>query len=134
MLLNLGRLTEKEIIRLLIELHQQVILSGGVSHRTWFRSLLSRRQHSLLRIFKLPNTKENLLATVTYPCSQTVDSLFEEALCRQPSGFSQHKEPSKNKGASMHLIPETTGSLMDLQVGFVYESLMMLAAVHQKSR
>lgn len=130
----MGRLTEKEIIRPLIELHQQVILSGGVSHRTWFRSLLSRRQHSLLRIFKLPNTKENLLATVTYPCSQTGDSLFEDALCRQPAGFFQYKEQSKNKDSLKIITIAATGSLMDIQVDFVYGSLMKLVALQVKNR
>jgi len=130
----LARLTEKEIIRLLIELHQQVIRSGGVSHRTWFRSLLSRRQHSLLRIFKLPNSKENLLATVTYPCSQTVNSLFEEALCKQPSGFFQYREPSKNKESSMNKTITVAGGLMDLQVEFVYNSLMKLVALQSKNK
>jgi hypothetical protein len=130
----MGRLTEKEVIRLLIELHQQVILSGGVSHRTWFRSLLSRRQHSLLRIFKLPNTKENLNATISYPCSQTGNSLFEDALCRQPSGFFVHSESSKTKVSVMNITPAKAGSLIDLQVEFVHDSLMKLAAFHQKSR
>lgn len=128
------RLTEKEIIRLLIELHQQVILSGGVSHRTWFHSLLSRRQHSLLRIFKLPNTKENLLATISYPCSQTGDSLFEDALCRQPSGFFVHREPSKTKVSLMHITPAKAGGLIELQVEIVHNSLKKLAELQEKSQ
>jgi hypothetical protein len=129
----MGRLTEKEIICRLIELHQQVILSGGVSHRTWFRSLLSRRQHSLLAIFKLPATKENLLTTVTYPCSQTVNSVFEEALCKHPSGYFQHRESSKNKESSKNITIKATGSLSDIQVEFVYDSLMMLVKQYKKS-
>ena len=130
----MGKLTEKEIIRTVIEMHQQVILSGGVSHRTWFLSLLSRRQHSLLRIFKLPATKENLLTTITYPCSQTIDSLFDEALCRQAAGFFQYKEQSKNIGLSKNINKADDGSLIDIQVGFVYESLLKLAAMQQKTR
>ena len=130
----MGRLTEKEVIRLLIELHQQVILSGGVSHRTWYRSLLSRRQHSLLRIFKLPNTEENLRATVNYPCSQTGDSLFEEALCKHPDGFYLNREQSANQGSSMNITIVKAGGLSDLQVQIVYDNLMKLAAMQQKTR
>lgn len=130
----MGRLTEKEVIRLLIELHQQVILSGGVSHRTWFRSLLSRRQHSLLRIFKLPNTAENLLATVTYPCSQTGDSLFEEALCKHPDGFYRNRESYENIRFLKNIAEADKGSLIEIQVDCVYENLMKLAAMQQKTR
>jgi len=83
-------------------------------------------------MYKLPATKENLLATITYPCSDTVDSLFDEALCKHPDGFFQNRELSKNKGLLKN-ITIAAGGLMDLQVTYVYKSLIKLAKEYKRS-
>jgi hypothetical protein len=130
---QMGKLSDKDVIRLVIEQHQRLVLSGGVSHRTAFSLHLVRRQHYLLSMYKLPATKENLLATVTYPCSHTVDSLFDEALCKHPDGFFQHREPSKNKGLLKN-ITTAAGGLMDFQVDFIDSNLMKQAELQKNSQ
>jgi len=130
---KMKKLTEKEVIHFIIEMHQKVTLSGGVSCVGWFHSALLRRQHSLLRMFKLPITVENLKTTVTYPFSLTTDSLLNEAWCRLPNGFEKFPEPPDRR-ETFKITRVADACLMEIQSEYVYGRLMKLAALHEKNR
>jgi hypothetical protein len=126
-------LTTRDIIRMIIEQHQNVINSGGISNRSSLYCTLIRRQRLLLQKFQLPFTQENLLATVSYPLCQPVSSILAAALCDNPDGYVHQTEFSRIFGVSGTLIKLGEGLLMDSQVEYVYGNLKRLAKQFKNS-
>ncbi len=118
----MGSLIEQEI-SIVLKMHRRVILSGGVCPRSYLIRSFIRHQLLVLEMLKLPATTENIRCTVTYPVFNQSNSLFCEALCRQPDGFVMSREPYGNKGLPNEL---TKASLMEVQVEFVYNRLKKL--------
>ncbi len=119
-------LSKRDIIRMIIEQHQIVINAGGISYRSSPYCTLVRRQRLLLLKFQLPATNENLIATVAYPLCPPTSSILASALCGTPEGYVHFTELSIGISASKGVIRLGKGELLELQVEYVYDSLMKL--------
>ena len=129
----MATLDKKHIIKFVIEVHQRVINTGGITTQSWLFQLFVRRQHLVLKLFNLPATKENLLTTVTYPCSFPADSLLGAAFCRLPNGFVLQSKAEERSEIIRAVSTVGTDRLIVLQTEYVYINLTKLAKEYKKS-
>jgi hypothetical protein len=128
----MGKRIEHENIRIVLGLHQRVIFSCGISARSSLYCQLARRQKLLLSMFKLPATDETIRATITYPLTPPTSSLLCDALCRHPNGFMQYSEASQREELLVIMIMVEESSFFELQVDYIYDSLMRLVEQYKK--
>ncbi|MEI7847697.1 MAG: hypothetical protein WCK35_17980 [Chloroflexota bacterium] len=129
----MANLDKKHIIKFVIEVHQRVINTGGITTQSWLYQLFVRRQHLVLKLFNLPPTNENLLTTVNYPCSFPADSLLGAAFCRFPNGFVLQSRAEERSEIIRSMATVGTERLIVLQIEYVYNNLTKLAKHYKKS-
>ena len=126
-------LTKRDIIRIIISQHQSIMNAGGITYRSSQYCTLVRRQRLLLLKFQLPATTENLVATVSYPLCQPISSILAAALCDNPDGYVHFTELARGANVYRHIIKLGEDKLLELQVEFVYSSLMKLVKQFKNS-
>jgi hypothetical protein len=111
---------------MIIEQHQSVIHSGGITYRSSLYCTLVRRQRLLLLKFQLPATNENLIATVAYPLCPPTSSILAAALCDNPDEYINYTVFSRAINLNRNIIKLGEGNLIELQVEYVYSNLIKL--------